>query len=71
MIGNKRNMDNPIEMINDIKTFLHNNLIFCSSCNTRLTPNWINLDEIMINCENQYVNIFLTLSVSFHLILKI
>jgi hypothetical protein len=56
--NDSNNHINPLETINDMKNFLQNNLIFCPSCNTHLTPNWINLNEITLVCENQYVRNF-------------
>jgi len=56
-VDNPKNSHNIFEIIKDIKYFLQNNIIFCPSCNTHLTPNLINLNEITIVCENQYVRI--------------
>ncbi len=54
---NPKYSHNIFETIKEIKYFLQNNLIFCPSCNTHLAPNMINLNEITIVCENQYVRI--------------
>jgi len=67
MIKNYK-MENHLDISNEIKTLLQNNLIFCPSCNTHLTPYWMNLKDIAIICGNQYVKNyfnFLIILVSF------